>query len=203
MEKLPRQEAQKVDPEEETQRQGKEPERRPPAMSKEDAANLESFRKQVLSKGCPGAFPIPIAVSVVGYEDINGGQDVLLHYNHIKDLTWTNEGGAWDGISNFVAPCPGLYYFAMTFVKDPTYNNGTTDDVSVWITKNGKYIVYAWAGENDCTHSVKTQTDRGTGATHVILRLKIGDIIQTHVGSDSGRPWYIRNFNFSGHRIGP
>ena len=191
-------EAPKVGPDEEARRQGRELVREPPSMSKEDRAALEAFRKQVLAKGCTKG---PLALSVRKFENSNGGQDVLLSYLPTDSVVVTNEGGAWGNNSTFFTPCPGLYFFAVDFVKDPTYHNGTTDDVYVFIAKNSKYVGYAWAGENDCLNSVKPQVDRGTGAYHVILRLVPGDYIQTYVGSDSGRPWHIYNCNFSGHRI--
>lgn len=193
----PTQGAQKVGPDEEARRQAAEPVLTPPPMSRDDTAKLEAFRNQARVNACPGSFPVPIAVSVMGANHYSSGQDVLLNYP-LPTPPRANEGGAWFGNSTFIAVCPGLYYFAVDFVKDTAYHGGTNDDVYIYIARNGSYLGAAWAGEMEPSQ----QYDRSTGAYHVILRLQLGDYIQTFVHSDGGVMRNIYNYNFSGHRIG-
>lgn len=190
------QQAQRVGPDEAALKQGKLPDLTPPPLSKEDMASLQAARQSVMSTGCPSSFPaLPnIAVSVRGANHFSSGSDVLLNYPG----PITTEGGAWPASSVFIAPCLGLYYFAVDFVKDTAYNGGSFDDVSIYIAKNGVYIGYAWAGEMEPSNPY----DRSTGAYHVILRMKAGEYIETFVHSDGGVKRNIFNYNFSGHRIG-
>ena len=72
----PTQGAQKVGPDEEARRQAAEPVLTPPPMSRDDTAKLEAFRNQARVNACPGSFPVPIAVSVMGANHYSSGQDV-------------------------------------------------------------------------------------------------------------------------------
>ena len=170
---------------------GKELDRKP-VLTKEQELQVKQLISKVGEKGCPGSFPIPIAVSVYGSNHVTSGQDVVLTYPNVV----TNEGGAWYGNSTFIAPCKGLYFFSINFVKDSYYNNGTQDDVFIYLTKNGSSAglgVGAWSGEG--------AGRRGTGAFSIILRLKPGDWIQTWVRSDGGYKRHVMSYNFTAHRI--
>jgi hypothetical protein len=172
-------------------------------MSSQEQQQLADQQASIAGAGCPGAFPLPIAVSVFGRSHFTAGQDVLLSYaapgsgNPVNPVT--NEGGAWQN-PNFIAPCSGLYFFSIEFVKDSYYSYGTPpqfgtqDDVSVYLMRNGAYVGEAWSGEG--------AGKRGTGAYTVILRLNMLDSIQTWVHSDGGPMRHLSYYNFTGHRIG-
>lgn len=160
-------------------------------LSQKQIKELQEFRRQVATQQCPGPFPTPIAVTVQGGDHHTSGHPVLLTYLYV----FTNEGGAWGNNSTFVAPCDGLYFFAIDFVKDPYYFSGTKDDVTIALHKNGQRIVEAWAGETD-------SRGRGTGVCNIILRLKSGDWIQTVLASEVELPRNIGSYRFTGYRIG-
>lgn len=108
-----------------------------PVLSKEHIEKLEAFRKQVLLSGT--TYQGPIAVNVIGSWHYSAGQDYPLDY---PNPPLTNEGGAWVGNSMFIAPRPGLYLFAVSFVKDTHYPekpedgpHGTSDDISIRLAK--------------------------------------------------------------------
>ncbi len=123
---------------------------------------------------------------------VSAGNEVLLHYpdEHTSGLL---------GQALFVAPCDGLYFFSISFIKDAYYYSATTDDVYVVIRQNGVYKGRAWSGEG--------AGYRGTGAYSVVLELTAGDWIQTFAHSD-GWPWptggktrHLMEHNFSGFLI--
>ena len=163
-----------------------------PVMTKQQELQLKKVIAKAKEKGCKDNFPAPIAVSVYGSNHVSGGSDTLLFYSNVV----TNEGGAWNNNSAFIAPCNGLYFFSINFVKDSYYHNGTTDDVRIYLTKNlstANVGIGAWAGEGG--------GNRGTGAFSIILRLNGGDWIQTWAHSDGGPQRHISSYNFTAHRI--
>lgn len=165
-----------------------------PQLTREQEKQLKESVDGAQRASCsPGPFPLPIAVSVYGNNHFTSGQDVLLTYKNVI----TNEGGAWNPsiASHFVAPCAGLYFFTISFVKDAYYHGGTTDDVMVYLTKNVTTMVgEAYSGEGAGM--------RGTGVYSVTLRLAQGDAVQTFVHSDGGPMRHLAEYNFTGYRIG-
>lgn len=144
----------------------------------------------------------PIAVSVFGAWHGSSGADSLVPYPNVI----TNEGNAWLPSSAwlpalFLAPCKGLYFFTISFVRDANYGPpqcaggpGTEDDIVVYLTKNlGLPIGGAWAGEGD--------GKRATGTYSVVLRLNVNDLILSYVRSDGGPARCLASYNFTGFRI--
>jgi hypothetical protein len=169
-----------------------------PELTREQSAELARLRNR--RAACPGLFPNPtIAVSVAGQWLGTGGADTILNYATVI----TNVGGSpapWIGGSIFLAPCPGHYFFTVSFVKDTYYpcsaNGGTQDDVSIYLTRNGSLIGpnAAWSGEG--------AGRRGTGAFGVAVRLNQNDAVQSWVHSDGGQHRCLAAYNFTGFRIG-
>jgi hypothetical protein len=136
---------------------------------------------------------------VLGFGDFSGGQDSILYYNKLSDKVITNEGGGWINPSTFIAPCAGLYVFAISFVKDAYYNGGTADDVTMYLIRNGNpgdpiSFGCAWSGQGSL---------RTTGAYSVTYRLAQGDSIQSWVHSDGHPLRYLGIYAFSGYRVAP
>ncbi len=131
-----------------------------------------------------------VAFSVSGQGHISEGANTLLGYS----TTYTNEGGGWiPGGGSFVAPCRGLYVFSVSFVRDPAYG-GTSNDVRVFVTKNGASQGYAWAGST-------STAQRTTGTYEVALILNQGDYVQTFVNSDGGYKRYLGLYNLTGFLV--
>lgn len=130
-----------------------------------------------------------IAFSARGAGHTSYGNDDLLEYQ----TTILNEGGAWDS-RDFTAPEDGCYHFALSFVKDSYYHNGTTDDVFVRIYHNGAYKGRGWSGEGS--------GKRGTGALALTLKLNAGDKITTKAGSDGGHQRHVAEYFFTGFKVG-
>jgi hypothetical protein len=156
--------------------------------SPQEEAQLTQLRKPILSAG-PAACNSPIALSVQGTGHHTAGQDVLLTYPTVV----TNVGGAWPINSTFLAPCSGLFYFNVTFVKDAYYFGGTQDDVLIYLMRNGSWVGEAWSGEGGGM--------RSTGAYGVVLKLNQGDYVQTVVHSDGGFMRHLADYNFTGFLI--
>ncbi|MDC0711284.1 fibrinogen-like YCDxxxxGGGW domain-containing protein [Stigmatella sp. ncwal1] len=154
--------------------------------------NLDSVQNQnsefSSSSGCPASGIV--GFSVVGSGHVSSGEPTLLGYSG----TYQNVGGGWiQGGGTFIAPCPGLYSFSVSFVKDAYYSAGTTDDVFVHIKQNGIDKGYAWSGEG--------AGYRDTGAYSVVLLLQDGDYIQTFVSSDGSSTRHLARYNFTGHLV--
>jgi C1q-related factor len=111
--------------------------------------------------------------------------------------TYESVGGGWtSGGGTFIAPCGGLYFFSISFVKDAYSYGGTTNDVQVEITRNGIGKGYAWSGAGD--------GNRSTGTYSVSLLLEAGDYVQTVVSSDGGGAMrHLIRYNFTGHLVKP
>lgn len=133
-----------------------------------------------------------IAFSTVGEGHLSQGKEqVLKEYK----LIHTNEGGGWHK-NVFFVPVEGVYEFNWDFVRDTLYNQGTEDDVSLYMKVNGQVISGpAFAGQIFDAHA------RATGAASIILRLKEKDEVTLWVNSDNGYQRHILNFHFSGHLI--
>ncbi|MBE2228181.1 MAG: hypothetical protein IAE93_12580 [Ignavibacteria bacterium] len=159
-----------------------------------------------------------IAFSYSGFNHFSGNQDELVFYN--KKIT--AEG--FDGLMIdriFIAPCAGLYYFTISFVKN-VQNGGTNDDVEIYLARNNTppynqtgwlttkpitesngninnvAIGSAWAGENT--------GQRPAAVYSVILKLAQNEAIGTFIHSDTPNNQVSPNrrvayFNFSGFRI--
>jgi C1q-related factor len=169
------------------------------ALSKEVREKMVEIRDNSLRAlvNCQ-PFPSPIAFSVSGTGHHTGGQDVVLDYSEI--ITNEPTPGPWTVPNTFVAPCDGLYYFTVSFVKDAYYYGGTEDDVQVYLKimfPNGsiKNLSEAWSGEG--------AGRRGTGAYSVTIRLNRGSLVQTYVHSDGGLTRHLARFHFTGFRIAP
>lgn len=133
-----------------------------------------------------------VAFSVTGVHHVSQGGATLLGYQ----TTHTNLGGGWmPGGGTFIAPCAGLYSFSVSFVKDPYYYGGTSDDVFVHIAHNGVYKGYAWSGYDSVQN-------RNTGAYTVALFMNAGDYVQTYTASDDGGVRrHLDQYNFTGFMV--
>lgn len=130
-----------------------------------------------------------VAFSVQGSKHVSQGADVQVKFNKVL----LNEGSGW---SNHEFKCPesGIHYFDLNFVKDAYYHNGTTDDVSLHLLKNGVRVDgSAWSGEGD--------GKRGTGAFSVLLDLQKNDVIRVFVHSDGGPIRHVAQYSFTGFKI--
>ncbi|WP_164020827.1 C1q-like domain-containing protein [Pyxidicoccus trucidator] len=132
-----------------------------------------------------------VAFSVSGGNHVSEGGATLLGYPHVI----TNEGANWPtGGGTFVAPCAGLYFFAVSFVKDATNYGATNRDVYVQILQNGVSKGLAWSGYT-------ADQDRAAGSYSVALVLEQGDYIQTFTFNDTGVKRHLYSYNFTGHLV--
>jgi hypothetical protein len=132
-----------------------------------------------------------VAFSVTGTGHVSQGGDTLLGYRN----TYTNLGGGWvHGGGTFIAPCTGLYSFTISFVKDPYYYEGTSDDVYVHVAHNGIYKGNAWSGTTSAL-------GRSTGTYTVALFMNAGDYLQTFAASQNGRKRHLGQFNLTGYMV--
>lgn len=142
----------------------------------------------VAAASCPDSGLVAFSVSGTGH--ISQGGLALLGYPTIHTL----EGGGWAaGGGTFIAPCAGVYFFNVSFVKDAYYHGATADDVFVHVLKNGVDKGRATSGQGN--------VDRGTGTYSVTLFLKQGDHVQTFVSSDGDAKRHLLEFNFTGHLV--
>lgn len=131
-----------------------------------------------------------VAFSVSGSGHVSEGGLALLSY----PTTYTQVGGGWGaGGGTFVAPCTGLYFFNLSFVKDAYYHGATAHDVSVHILRNGEHKGRALSGQG--------HVDRDTGVYGVTLFLQQGDYVQTFVASEGSLKRHLLEYNFSGHLV--
>ncbi len=131
-----------------------------------------------------------VAFSVSGGGHVSEGGLVLLSY----PTTHTQEGGGWAaGGGTFVAPCTGLYFFNVSFVKDAYHYGATANDVSVHVLKNGENKGRAMSGQG--------HVDRDTGVYSVTLFLTQGDYVQTFASSDGNLKRHLLEYNFTGHLV--
>ncbi len=132
-----------------------------------------------------------VAFTVQGAAHVSQGGTTLLGYSY----TITNTGGGWvPGGGTFIAPCAGLYSFTVTLVKDPYKNDGTSNDVYLYITHNGSNKGYAWAGQT-------STAARETGTYTLATTMDAGDYVQTFAGSDGGEKRNIGKYNFTGFLV--
>ena len=131
-----------------------------------------------------------VAFSVSGNGHVSEGGLVLLSYA----TTHTQEGGGWgSGGGTFVAPCTGLYFFNVSFVKDAYHYGASANDVFVHVLKNGTAKGRALSGQG--------HVDRDTGAYSVTLFLEKGDYVQTFAASDGNLKRHLLEYNFTGHLV--
>jgi hypothetical protein len=129
-----------------------------------------------------------VAFTVRGFNDVSSGPGKVLVYA----TTDLNEGWGWTGgINTFVAPVPGVYHFAVSFVGDAS--GGTTGDVFVSIQKNGASIARA--------RSAAAPGQRGTGSVSMNVYLGTGDLVRTLAQSGTGTTRHIEEYSFEGHLI--
>jgi hypothetical protein len=154
-------------------------------------AVLNQQPQAAFTESCPASGIV--VFSAVGEHHVSSGGLTLLGYSG----TYESVGGGWTpGGGTFIAPCRGLYFFSISFVKDAYYYGGTTDDVYVTITRNGVGKGYAWSGAGDGS--------RSTGTYSVSLLLEAGDYVQTFVSSDGGGATrHLARYNFTGHLVRP
>lgn len=148
----------------------------------------------------PGCSSPLVAFSVWDQQYGTSGADVVLPYNHVV----TNQTyGGWPTIANasvFTVPCAGYYFFTISFVKDAFGlcggTLGTTDDVTMYLTKNGTAVggAQAWAGESNAK--------RAAGVFSVVLQLAVGDQVVSWVHSDGGLFRCMASYNLTGYRVG-
>jgi hypothetical protein len=171
-----------------------------PELPREVATQLGSARRL----RTPACTTQKVAFHASGNWHGSAGADVPLAYPSIV----TNVGNAYANFFNigiFTAPCDGQYFFTVTFVKDSYYvcggNVGTTDDVSIYLTKGSATPTVidpghsAWSGEG--------AGRRGTGVYSVVLTLLGGDQIATWVHSDGGPHRCLASYQFTGFRVTP
>jgi hypothetical protein len=127
--------------------------------------------------------------SAEGGEHTSNGNPVLLSY----DVTHSNFGNKWDGISTFEAPFPGYYFFTVTAMREKHGGDFTDDDVSVYLVRSGVNIGRAWCGIN--------VGERVPGTFQVIIPVKQGMRVSTFVGSDGGRARKLAVFQFTGQLL--
>lgn len=131
-----------------------------------------------------------VAFSASGNGHVSEGGLVLLSY----PTTHTQEGGGWgSGGGTFVAPCTGLYFFNVSFVKDAYHYGASANDVFVHVLKNGTAKGRALSGQG--------HVDRDTGAYSVTLFLEKGDYVQTFAASDGNLKRHLLEYNFTGHLV--
>lgn len=131
-----------------------------------------------------------VAFSASGNGHVSEGGLVLLSY----PTTHTQEGGGWGtGGGTFVAPCTGLYFFNVSFVKDAYHYGASANDVFVHVLKNGTAKGRALSGQG--------HVDRDTGAYSVTLFLEKGDYVQTFAASDGNLKRHLLEYNFTGHLV--
>jgi len=153
---------------------------------REDPALSRDFQASV---HCPSTEIV--AFTATGSEHVSQGGPLLLAY----PSTITNVGGGWvNGGGTFIAPCSGLYVFTVSFVKDPYYDSGTTNDVYVSIMRNGASRGSAWAGQT-------TGAARVTGTYTVSLLLDAGDNVRTYVSSEAEQRRRLGRFTFTGYLV--
>ena len=130
-------------------------------------------------------------VSVHGTNHVKSGVDTIMEYGPPS----SQNGSGWIPNSRFVAPSPGVYFFAITAVKDAFLANATDDDVFVHLYKNGMPLGKAWSG-------AKTGK-RGGMAFSTMVRLGRGDLIETWAGSDNnaGRTVHVAEFDLTGFKL--
>jgi len=128
-------------------------------------------------------------VAVQGSEHSSVGNNVTMRYQSVS----SNNGGGWVGPSTFFAPTTGVYFLAITAVKDAYYHGGTQDDVYMFLRRNGDYLGHGWSGEGTGM--------RGGLAYSTMLRLNAGDRITTLAGSDNGLPRHLAKYELSGFKL--
>ncbi|MFY0572774.1 C1q-like domain-containing protein [Archangium lansingense] len=147
-------------------------------------------RQAELSTGtrCPESGIVAFSASGSGH--VSEGGLMLLSY----PTTHTQEGSGWAaGGGTFVAPCTGLYFFNISFVKDAYHYGATANDVFVHILKNGANKGRALSGQG--------HVDRDTGVYSVTLFLAQGDYVQTFASSDGRLKRHLLEYNFTGHLV--
>ncbi|MEM6272742.1 MAG: S8 family serine peptidase [Bacteroidota bacterium] len=134
-----------------------------------------------------------IAFSVVGKGHVSEGPEKqLLEFSHVH----LNEGGGFSP-DVFRVPVDGVYEFNWDFVRDTLYQEGTEDDVSIYLKVNGQTISGpAFAGQ------IFDKYARATGTASLILRLVQDDKVKLFVNSDNEHKRHILSFHWIGHRIG-
>jgi C1q domain len=164
------------------------------------ASQAPFLENGVPSVDCQSQHP---TVGFSAWDEKNGtsGNDTELAYNNVA----ASRGGAWNGrqsnATTFTAPCKGLYVFSFSFEKDATgrcgATTGTTDDVTMYIRKNGTPVsgMEAWAGQSSAI--------RASAATSTVLSLAVGDEVTSWVHSDGGKFRCLALYNFSGYLVSP
>ena len=129
-----------------------------------------------------------VAFSVEGRRHDSDGDPDLMTYQK----THVNAGGGWDGTSAFNAPEDGVYFFAISCVRD-AHTGASEDDVRIFLRKNGTDIGFAWCGQGS--------GKRSTGAYHVVIPLARNDRIETFAQSDGGLRRLFYLYQFSGFLV--
>ena len=129
---------------------------------------------------------IPVAFSAECTDHNSSGSASLIQYNktHLASDFWNG--------NTFTAPQPGIYHFAISFVKDG-FGDDTEDDVFVYFYLNGGYKARAWSGQDT--------GKRGTGSMVITLFLNANDAITTKGYSDGGDQRRIRECHFTGYAV--
>lgn len=150
----------------------------------------EKSVQRYVATGCKDCVSC-LAFTVRGAGHVSQGAPAKLAFQ-VVDL---NESWGWNG-QDFVAPVSGIYHFDTSFVKDSYYFNGTQEDVTVEIIKNGAAsapLAAAWSGEG--------AGGRGTGCVSFNTRLQVGDVISAMVKCDGSQNRHLAMYTFSGHLI--
>ena len=133
--------------------------------------------------------PAQVVFSVEGRDHSSDGNPDLINYQ----TTHVNVGGGWNNSSAFIAPFPGVYFFAISCVRNAINTGGTEDDIRIALLRNGNQVGFAWCGAES--------GKRNTGAYNVAIRLAHNDRIETFAQSDAGRPRFFGTYQFSGFLV--
>jgi uncharacterized protein (DUF736 family) len=130
-----------------------------------------------------------VVFSAEGRDHSSDGNPDLIIYQ----TTHENVGGGWNNSSTFNAPFPGVYFFAISCVRNAVNTGGTEDDIRIALLKNGAEVGFAWCGAES--------GKRNAGAYNVAIRLARNDRIETFAQSDGGRQRVFGAYQFSGFLV--
>ena len=120
----------------------------------------------------------------------SGGHTALTCYTEVRDPMQVWKDGVW----SVDEQSAGDYHLNLSFVRDPYYHGGTSDDVYALLYVNDAYQINAWAGQT-------SSAARMTAFGHGILHLAAGDKVQIKIGSDGGTRRFVRFLSLTGVRV--
>ncbi len=112
-------------------------------------------------------------------------------------LTWstTKLASEYWNQTRFTAPKKGLYFFALSFMKNALFGDSdlTEDDVYLKLYQNGSFKGQARSGQDTGA--------RGTGALSMTLYLEQNDTVEIRVDADGGAKRNITDAYFTGFAL--